>query len=270
MTLLLLFALASPPPLADLTVTTTVALHRGGGGCERCHDPGGWVPARFDHTQVGWPLEGQHAEARCGFCHEQDLKVALPRACDGCHRDPHRGELGLRCEGCHEPVSWRSRFTADAHRRSAFPLSGAHAVIPCEECHEDRFSRGFARAPARCVSCHTADLQRAALTSIDHLQAGFSDACERCHTPWRFTRARFPDHDLCFLVSSGPHAGIGCRSCHTTLPSGIVTGSCNTRTAACTSCHEHSREDTDDEHDDVPGYQYEDRKCYECHRFTAD
>lgn len=267
MTLLLLALLGAPP---TLSVTSTLALHQSNPDCADCHSPAGWLPAKFDHDQVGWPLEGKHAETRCGFCHEKELSLAIPRSCDGCHRDPHRGELGLRCEGCHDAGSWHSRFGADAHRRSAFPLSGAHAFIPCEECHQDNFSRGFARAAARCIACHADDYQRAAMTSIDHVRAGFSEACETCHTPWRFTRARFPDHETCFQISGGPHGGIGCRECHTSLPSGIVSGACNTGTAACTGCHEHDRADTDDEHRNVPGYQYEDRKCYECHRFTVD
>ncbi|MCB9645439.1 MAG: hypothetical protein H6730_02385 [Deltaproteobacteria bacterium] len=244
------------------TVTTTQ------GTCAACHATRGWAPAAFDHAQVGWALVARHAEARCGACHGTDLKTPLSRDCASCHRDPHRGELGQRCEGCHQELSWESRFDADAHQSTTFPLSGAHAMIPCEECHSDTFGRGFVRAAAGCVKCHAQDYDRAALTGIDHVQAGFDTDCRRCHTPWTFERGRFDQHDACFYISAGPHAGISCLGCHDSLQGAQISGQCNTGTARCTGCHEHTQERTDPEHREVSGYQYKDQKCYECHRFA--
>lgn len=217
---------------------------------------------------MGWALVARHAEARCGACHGTDLKTPLSRDCASCHRDPHRGELGQRCEGCHQELSWESRFDADAHQSTTFPLSGAHAMIPCEECHSDTFGRGFVRAAAGCVKCHAQDYDRAALTGIDHVQAGFDTDCRRCHTPWTFERGRFDQHDACFYISAGPHAGISCLGCHDSLQGAQISGQCNTGTARCTGCHEHTQERTDPEHREVSGYQYKDQKCYECHRFA--
>lgn len=258
-------------PLPPTTLTGSVAFHGATRGCEDCHDARGWRPARFDHARrTGYVLKGSHAALACGNCHSDDLSVAVPRSCDGCHRDPHRGELGLRCAGCHESESWVSRFDAKAHRRSAFPLAGAHAVIPCEECHADRFGVGFARAAAACKDCHSDDFAATGRTSIDHLRAGFGDDCESCHTPWRFSSAVFAQHETCFQIAAGEHRGLACESCHLSVQGLQVTGRCETFNAACTSCHEHDRPHTDAEHDGVPGYQYEDRKCYECHRFVAN
>ena len=237
-------------------------------GCATCHAPEAWAPARFEHARVGWALEGRHAEARCASCHGANLSRALPRDCASCHRDPHRGELGIRCEGCHEQASWRSRYDADAHRASAFPLAGAHAVTPCEECHSDAFGRGFVRAAVGCAKCHADDYSQASLTSVDHAASGFGTDCLRCHNPIAFENGRFDAHETCFAIERGPHATTTCDSCHTNLAGTRVAGTCDTRTAACTGCHEHRREETDPEHGDVPGYQYEDRKCYECHQFA--
>lgn len=254
-------------------------------GCAGCHDEQGWAPAQFDHELVGWRLEGRHRQARCGACHGSDLSRALPKDCGSCHSDPHRGELGLVCEGCHDQDTgpdvlsaspgpstgvrpWASRFDAAAHQGTVFPLAGAHAVIPCQECHGDSFARGFVRAAAGCIRCHADDYQAAALTSIDHQAANFGLDCQSCHTPWDFKRARFEAHDACFAISAGPHAGLSCGSCHDSLQGATTTGQCNTQTAACTGCHDHRQSETDDEHRDVPGYQYKDQKCYECHSFV--
>lgn len=279
MLILVLFLVATAPPsenseleLEPVLTSSVVVLHGfAAKGCGDCHDASGWRPARFEHERrAGYRLDGAHVSLACGRCHVEDLRAAVPRSCDGCHRDPHRGDLGIRCSGCHDSNRWESRFRSDAHARTAFPLSGAHAVIPCEACHEDRFARGFVGAAARCADCHQDAVASAALTSIDHIQAGFGDDCERCHTPWRFSTATFPEHESCFQIIGGEHAGIPCLGCHSSLDGLQIDGRCETRNASCTSCHEHDRANTDDEHGDVPGYQYEDRKCYECHRFAAD
>jgi len=238
-------------------------------GCVGCHSPDGWRPAMFPHEATGFALEGPHGRAQCSDCHGNNLRRALSRECSTCHRDPHAGEFGARCAGCHEARSWRSTFNADAHRRTSFPLIGRHAVLPCTECHGELRDRSFARAHVDCVSCHADDYDRAASTSIDHRAAGFGLECQACHSGWTFATGSFPAHEVCFALSSGPHARIGCRDCHTTLDSGVqITGACNTGTAACTACHSHSCARSDSEHRNVPGYQCRDRKCYECHRFA--
>ena len=33
----------------------------------------------------------------------------------------------------------------------------------------------------------------------------------------------------------------------------------------CTECHEHSRNNTNNEHNDVPNYRYESQACFDCH-----
>lgn len=247
---------AAPAPGHDANVTR----------CELCHTTAGWTQARFAHERTGFPLEGAHATTRCADCHS-DARFSTPlgQRCSGCHRDPHRGELGQRCEGCHDALSWRSRFGADAHRRTAFPLEGRHAMLPCAECHGESRELRLARPVKGCADCHLDDYQRTTGTALDHGALGFSTECAQCHQPSRFTPARFPDHDRCFPLG-GDHARVACRSCHLTLPSPQSAGSCASGTATCTSCHEHSCARSDEEHQDVAGYQCVDRKCFECHR----
>jgi hypothetical protein len=148
------------------------------------------------------------------------------------------------------------------HRRSSFPLTGRHAFIPCEECHGDRRDRGFARATKACFDCHQADYLRTRTSALDHVAAGFPTTCQDCHQAWRWAGAFFAAHEVCFPISSGPHH-VSCLQCHTSLAGFAVTGQCATFTAACTRCHTDSA--TSPRHSNVPGYQFKDRKCYECH-----
>jgi hypothetical protein len=256
----------------ERTTTLMKPLGRAGGDatrCAACHGVEGWSKVRFNHDPTGFPLRGGHSDLACGNCHPRGFDVPVADTCAGCHRDRHRGEFGANCEGCHDTQSWRPLFDADAHRRTAFPLIGQHALIPCQQCHGDMRDRTFARAPIGCVSCHRADYDRTRLTSIDHSTAGFSLDCQTCHTTWRFWPARLDVHRGCFEITSGPHHGIRCLTCHTSLPSATFTGACLTGTASCTSCHTHSCARSDSQHSKVMGYQCADMKCYECHKLTG-
>jgi hypothetical protein len=140
--------------------------------------------------------------------------------------------------------------------------------MPCEECHLNQRDRSFSRAnAAQCVDCHVAQYQTAGLRSLDHHAFGFSTACRDCHSPASFTPAVFPAHDRCFQISGGPHHGIACLDCHTSLSSPGAPGTCSTGTASCTRCHTCDR--TASIHTQVPGYQCKDQKCYQCHLFVA-
>jgi hypothetical protein len=236
--------------------------------CDTCHKPETWHDVHFaQHDKTSFPLSGAHAKADCSECHQQGFAQAMVHNCTACHRDPHAGSLGAQCAGCHDANSWQSQFDTLAHLRRGFPLIGRHAVIPCQECHPAQ-QRGFAAAPVQCVSCHRAQYDQTGATSIDHAAAGFSTRCEQCHDPVRFKPARFPQHDKCFALSGGPHYGIACNNCHTSLAGAQITGACATGTAACSGCHEHRCSRTDTIHQNVSGYQCRDRKCYECHRFA--
>jgi hypothetical protein len=210
-----------------------------------------------------------HARVACKGCHPTDFRRAVPTVCSGCHRDAHGGELGMHCEGCHDESSWASSFDADVHRRTNFPLSGRHALVPCTECHRDVRERGFSRVAVDCYGCHQTDYQRTPMTAaIDHIAAGLGTDCRRCHNTFRFAPASYPEHDQCFRITSGHHAQIRCLNCHFLLKSGPVTGACMSDTAACSNCHEHTCARTNTLHAKVPGYECKDRKCYECHRLA--
>jgi hypothetical protein len=268
-TLLVPLLLAAAPAAPQVPLSAMPG-HAGNTPCAQCHTPDSWKTVSFDHDRTGFRLTGAHRGAACQGCHAGAFESPVPMTCGGCHRDPHRGELGQRCEGCHETTTWASTFSADAHRRTSFPLNGRHAFIPCNECHPDARDRGFSGNAVTCERCHLKDYQGTAGTSVDHAANHFPLTCLTCHDAWSFRRATWPQHDRCFLITGGPHAGVTCLGCHTSLRGATASGTCSTNTASCTRSGCHGRS-TDAQHPvrDVPGYQYKDRKCWECHRFSS-
>lgn len=236
--------------------------------CAACHTVNSWVEVVFPHERTGFPLKGAHEKTACKACHPVDFVQKVPDTCAGCHRDVHRGDLGARCVTCHDENSWRTLFTIDAHRQTNFPLSGRHAVIPCESCHTALRDQSFVRPTVDCDGCHDKDYTSTFVTPVNHQTLGFDKQCRNCHDTWRFTGALYPGHDVCFQLSVGPHAGIDCLSCHSGIPPPSAN-QCSTHTAQCTNCHDHTQSRTDAQHVGVPGYQYKDFKCYQCHRFTT-
>ena len=145
--------------------------------CGACHVPAGWTDVRFNHDRTGFPLTGAHSTTACKACHATDFEKPIPATCNGCHRDVHGADLGARCEGCHDTASWASRFDADAHRRTGFPLLGGHAALPCTECHAEAVGRRFSRPALECPACHQADLRRTRESGLDHFALGFTGNC---------------------------------------------------------------------------------------------
>jgi hypothetical protein len=105
------------------------------------------------------------------------------------------------------------------HRRTAFPLTGAHMSVSCVSCHRDsKTYKGIQFAS--CASCHT-----------DPHQPRFPAACSSCHTTqaWRTTKV---DHSRTAFPLRGSHATVECVKCHT-QPATTVTLKFET----CASCH---------------------------------
>jgi hypothetical protein len=240
--------------------------------CGFCHTAEGWKKVSFSHDKTGFPLTGRHRDVTCSACHPGgDFGKPVARACAACHRDVHAQRLGQRCDRCHDTGSWKeASFGPDAHRRTAFPLTGRHAALPCESCHGDRRDRAFSRPVVACVGCHQQDYDRTiggGGGALDHAASGFSTDCRSCHGTSSFPRASFPAHDACFAIRAGPHAGIACTRCHTSIPpidpqAGLQ---CNSGTFDCLRCHG----GVDVEHAGVPGYLRANQRCYECHRFAS-
>jgi hypothetical protein len=192
-----------------------------GSACLSCHDGLDTYGKGFDHQKLAFQLTGAHANVECSGCHAEartvaDLKAA-PTNCSGCHAkdDPHNGRFGQDCARCHTPEDWK-KATFD-HSLADFKLTGKHAGVACEKCHQGGVFKG---TPQDCYACHAKD---------DPHNGQFGKDCGQCHAPDDWKNATF-DHSLAAFKLTGKHTGVPCESCH---QGGVFKGTPQN----CYSCH---------------------------------
>lgn len=185
------------------------------GDCGICHVAERWDVLReefsFDHAkETGFELEGAHSRAVCLRCHNDrgPVEMYVERGCGGCHVDPHEGSLGIDCARCHGQEVWDPTGLIADHAATRFPLTGLHAIVPCEGCHKRATIGDFRAAPVVCHLCHQRDAARA---FPNHPVNGWVRGCERCHTPASWDNLGF-NHTVFPL--EGGHAGLDCTQCH--------------------------------------------------------
>jgi hypothetical protein len=221
--------------------------------CSICHTTASWQGAKFDHSTTGFPLTGAHAQLSCQSCHVGGKFTALSANCVGCHlkdfnstNNPNHVQAGFpqQCEICHTTTAWTpATFN---HNLTSFPLTGAHASVPCASCH---IGGVFAGTPTDCYSCHKVDYQ--GTTNPNHVAAGFPTTCQTCHTTAAWTGATF--NHTWFPIPH--HNATMCADCHTNASDYAVF--------LCTNCH--TQATTDAEHTGVRGYVWNSANCYACH-----
>nr|MCU0347077.1 hypothetical protein [Saprospiraceae bacterium] len=236
--------------------------------CAQCHTTApDWMPASFAIHDQFYQLNGAHATIAndCATCHNGNYNNT-PNTCVGCHQadyngtaNPNHASAGFptTCNDCHSESAWTP---ATFDHNSIWPLTGAHATIAnnCAACH---IGGNYANTPNTCVGCHQADYNSA--NNPNHQQAGFPTTCQSCHSVTAWTPANW-DHDgMYFPIYSGRHEGEWnqCSECHTTPGNYAVFN--------CLNCHNNQNE-LEDDHQDVPAYQYNSNACYSCHPDGSD
>lgn len=195
---------------------------RFGSDCSTCHEPGGWVPVRFDHDHdTGFRLAGRHRGLGCESCHTSKSRtLAIETDCVSCHRadDDHRGQNGSDCAACHDATSWSSaRFDHD--RMTDFALHGAHQSAACGKCHRGDLREE--KLASSCHSCHSAD-------DVHRGQEG--ERCSVCHNEGGWSQRVFFDHDITRFPLLGLHAVGTCDQCH-------LSPRFKDADESCVSCH---------------------------------
>ncbi len=244
-----------------------------GDDCLACHDGSGQL-TKFDHDKMtGFPLAGEHREARCQDCHTDKRFKGLDSACTSCHLedDRHKGQFGASCESCHTPEKWEQ--ATFRHDLEPFTFEGRPLDITtnCVTCHrQDDEHRG--QYGDSCESCHTPekwervtfrhdlepftfegrpfDITTNCVTCHrlnDEHNGRFGTECQRCHIPEEWDRVTFNHNETDFPLTGG-HARVECEVCHA---EGKFTG----LELLCVACH---RED--DAHEGRFG-----DACYKCH-----
>lgn len=220
-----------------------VHLGRLGRDCAGCHDTGRWrTTLPFDHDRTRYPLTGAHARVSCQGCHAGERWRPIETACVSCHlrQDVHRGADGPKCESCHTTGSWRT-IRYDHDQVAAFRLNGAHAAVPCRDCHA--LTVRPAKAPVTCVGCHLKD---------DVHRGADGPKCADCHGETTWKVAKF-DHAKTAFPLTGLHAKVTCVACHPQSVDKVKVG------RACADCHV-----KDDVHRGALGPM-----CERCHKVTG-
>jgi hypothetical protein len=159
--------------------------------------------AAFDHQLTDFPLQGAHAGLACDSCHTAGKPYrAAPSTCVACHAkvEPHDGKLGRDCAACHNVKNWHdTRFN---HDKTAFALRGAHAEVPCAQCH---FGNRYKGTPTQCAACHAPD---------DVHRGSRGDKCADCHTVESWKSATFDHAKQTGFALLGVHARLACNDCH--------------------------------------------------------
>lgn len=190
-----------------------------GDSCLNCHDGIDTYGDSFDHGRLRFVLLDAHASLECSDCHRgqsslEDLRQT-PGECSACHEDVHQGSFGTGCEQCHTPEGW-NLATFD-HSLSAFPLTGEHVEVGCQECHTNGTFKGL---PVDCAGCHLAD---------DAHNGTLGVSCERCHVSDGWETITF-DHTQTAFPLTGAHGSVPCSSCH-------QGGAFSATPTACAACH---------------------------------
>lgn len=189
--------------------------------CSVCHNALSWKVDKstmtFNHSTTKYPLVGQHAKVDCRNCHTSLVFSKAGNECMSCHSDVHEQTVGFECERCHTPNSWMVPDIVDIHRRSRFPLLGAHVTADCQQCHPAAYYNpsasylSFAPLGVECYDCHQADYE--STTSPNHVANNYSTNCSECHDMNAFDwSSSNVNHN--FFPLNGGHA-IDCNQCHT-------------------------------------------------------
>lgn len=204
-----------------------------------------------DLTKAHAELEGM---SNCTKCHVIGEQVYNSN-CLNCHKEiastlnlnrgyhSSKDVLKKDCWDCHSEHHGRNfrivNFDPDKfdHSKTSFSLTGKHAEIECESCHQPKFIKDaslkkregtFLGMDTDCLSCHE-----------DYHNGNLGENCSSCHSTESFKRAEKFDHNKTEFKLTGAHIKVDCGSCHKTeTKSGkkIQTFSI-VSFASCASCH---------------------------------
>jgi len=226
------------------------------GECAECHTVDGWRPSLFgvkEHDTSGYPLKGKHIKVECDKCHLPAGKDTIYKvkfaACLDCHKDPHDNQFAgsayqNRCEDCHTVKDFhQSTFTVAIHKKTRYPLTGAHLAVPCSDCHRAGTAGRtdkvlpFHFSDMTCTTCHK-DVHNGEFR--DRMAQQRADGsllgCEACHNTRSWADVNGFDHSKTKFPLIGAHRAVKCGACHK-APAGAKEIQFKTTPTECAACH---------------------------------
>ena len=190
-----------------------------GDTCSDCHSESTWSGAAFDHSNVGYPLTGQHRDVECVDCHRGNEFSGTATQCASCHAidDVHAGSNGTACQECHTTSTWQA-MGFDHLGETGFALADGHGGLNCQDCHtREDFKDDLT---SQCSGCH--------LNEDDH-QGRNGEDCAQCHQPTEWSDSLFDHSDTGFKLHA-KHAEVECIACHkeeVTVELPLTCGGCH-------------------------------------------
>ena len=201
--------------------------------CSACHIFGAGAP-RFKclgcHTEIR-----QRLAARRGY-HARVVKSVNGREdCTHCHTDHYGKDFNI--------VKWETSASEFDHRQTGYPLTGKHAGLACNRCHNaQRVLKGeragiqvkdlnhtyLGLSAQQCTTCHV-DVHRGQLGAD----------CGRCHSLEGWKPAGGFDHSQTRYPLTGLHEKVACAQCHRshTEDTKVVVQYKDVPFGSCTECH---------------------------------
>jgi len=142
------------------------------------------------------------------------------------------------------------------HSATGFPLTGAHATLPCQSCH---VNGNYNLTSTACVTCHWPDYNNATLPS--HIASGFPTACSLCHSTTDWTGASF-NHAPTGFPLTGAHASLDCQSCH-------ANGNYTLSGTVCITCHSPDYNHATHPSHNAAGFPIDCSRCHSTANWTS-
>ncbi len=192
-----------------------------------------------------------------------DAHAELTTDCFACHT-PFIGSPSEKCVACHKVEEIGKITTKGLPIEKEKKIVAFHQKLiedDCVSCHSDHkgvqafrpishFSHNLLEATLQeqCGSCHS--------NPVDDLHRKIKGNCGQCHTQDAWVPATF-EHEKFFRFDRDHDTE--CETCHINNDYANYT---------CYGCHEHSRSEIREDHDEEGIRDYE--SCVECHRSGDD
>jgi len=211
--------------------------------CRQCHSEESFRIIRgmkdFNHDKTGFPLEEKHQIVTCKLCHKNNLTDPLKHdKCADCHTDYHHGQfvkngVSPDCSECHTVRGFPNfSFTVERHNAGHFQLNGAHAAIPCYECHRKQDKWSFRDIGIECKDCHQ-DIHQSYISEKFYPDG----SCKECHSVNRWADVTF-NHSKTDFELTGAHVKQKCRACHFIKnDEGMIRQKFTGLSVRCSDCH---------------------------------
>jgi hypothetical protein len=205
-----------------------------------------------EHDTSKYPLKGKHIKVECAKCHIPAGKDTVYKVkfewCTDCHKDAHDNQFAAapyqnRCEDCHTVADWhRSTYTVAKHRKSRYPLTGAHAAVACADCHKvglggrtDKILP-FRFEDRNCTACHKDPHKGEFNKEMSRKRAnGTTFGCEACHSTKSWNDINGFDHAKTKFPLLGAHRTVPCGDCH--KPTAPAETRFKGTSQKCEDCH---------------------------------